>query len=127
MVKAKLLVVDAESNESVHSMLAEQGYQVHLARTPEDTVLSILEGEPEVVIWSEGLDHLTEWQRVKTVLESRKPFLSLSTKWSTNTKRTSPERDVQLSLDETTPVTSAEGLILRLQSLALAESPLYFE
>ena len=75
MVKAKLLVVDAESNESVHSMLAEQGYQVHLARTPEDTVLSILEGEPEVVIWSEGLDHLTEWQRVKTVLESRKTIL----------------------------------------------------
>ncbi len=119
MERAKLLLVNSESNNSVHSVLSEQGYQVQLASTPEDTILSILEGDPKVVIWSEGLDHLTEWQRVKAALEARTPFLSVSTKWTHTEDKSLAKAEEPFSLDETLPVTNAEGLLSRLQSIAL--------
>ena len=118
MEKASLLVVCSGENPAVESVLAQSGYRVNLTSTPEDTMLSVLEREPQIVIWSESLDQSTEWQRIRTILESRKPFLQLSKGWKVEDDESSnPTEGDELILSEEAPIISANALIRRLEAL----------
>ena len=48
------------------------GYEVSSASTPEDTVLTAMELNPQVVIWPDALNEQGSWSALKT-------FLSLAT------------------------------------------------
>jgi len=112
------LVVCSGANPAVESVLAQSGYRVNLASTPEDTMLSVLEREPQVVIWSESLDQSTEWQRIRTILESRKPFLQLSKGWKVEDDEPSGSLiQEELTLAEEAPILNANVLIRRLEAL----------
>lgn len=118
MEKASLLVVCSGANPAVESVLAQSGYRVNLTSTPEDTMLSVLEREPQIVIWSESLDQLTEWQRIRTILESRKPFLQLAKGWKVeDDESASAVLEDEAILAEEAPIISANALIRRLEAL----------
>lgn len=78
MVKSKLLVLNPSGDSHLNRLLLTQGYDVHSAETPQDAVFCVLESDPQIVIWSNELDEQSDWQRVKTILESRTPLISLS-------------------------------------------------
>ncbi|MAI22774.1 MAG: hypothetical protein CL828_01840 [Crocinitomicaceae bacterium] len=81
MSKAKVLFVIPSSTKSGHGVsqvLTDMGYEVSSASTPEETVLTAMELEPQVVIWPDALNQESTWNRVKSVLEARNPLISLA-------------------------------------------------
>jgi hypothetical protein len=78
MHKLKLLVIQEGAKQKAESFLLEKGYDVATVTTPEDAMMSALEIDPEAVIWPEKFSGLTQWQRVKEVLESRKPLIPVT-------------------------------------------------
>lgn len=78
MHKLKLLVIQEGVSPSVESFLSEKGYDVASVTTPEDAMISALEIDPEAVIWPEKFSGMSQWQRVKEVLESRKPLIPVT-------------------------------------------------
>jgi hypothetical protein len=81
MSKAKVLFVTPSSSMAGHGVsqvLMDLGYEVSSASTPEETVLTAMEVEPQVVIWPDALNSESSWSRVKDVLESRNPLISIS-------------------------------------------------
>jgi len=81
MNKAKVLFVTPSSGKSGHGVsqvLTDLGYEVSSASTPEETVLTVMELNPQVVIWPDALNEEGVWSRVKNVLESRNPLISLA-------------------------------------------------
>lgn len=118
MEKANLLVVCSKADPMVESVLAQSGYKVNLTSTPEDTILSLLEMEPQCVIWSESLDKMTEWQRIKTVLEARKPLLQLAESWKMEDEGPTDSTGWEgLEGFSDAPIQNANALINRLESL----------
>tara|TARA_B100000497_G_C7552795_1_gene333939 strand:+ start:169 stop:870 length:702 start_codon:yes stop_codon:yes gene_type:complete len=80
MQKLKLLLIQKESKLGAEALLSEKGYDVATVTTPEDAIMSALEIDPEAVIWPEEFSGLSQWDRVKKVLESRKPLIPVSKK-----------------------------------------------
>lgn len=78
MQKLKLLVIQEGQTPTATSFLSEKGYDVATVTTPEDAMISALEIDPEAVIWPEKFSGMTQWQRVKEVLESRKPLIPVT-------------------------------------------------
>lgn len=81
MSKAKVLFIAPPSGKSglgVSQALIDMGYEVSSASTPEETVLTAMELNPQVVIWPDALNDESTWSRVKNVLESRNPFISIA-------------------------------------------------
>jgi hypothetical protein len=78
MQKLKLLVIQEGQIPTATSFLSEKGYDVATVTTPEDAMISALEIDPEAVIWPEKFSGMTQWQRVKEVLESRKPLIPVT-------------------------------------------------
>ena len=81
MNKAKVLFITPSSTKSGHGVsqaLTDLGYEVSSASTPEETVLTAMELEPEVVIWHDSLNGESAWNRVKSILEARNPLISLA-------------------------------------------------
>ena len=58
--------------------LERAGYAVHSAEKPEDAAISLLEHEPEVVIWDVNLNRMLEWGRLHAMLKSRTPLVSVN-------------------------------------------------
>lgn len=86
MTKAKVLFIapnGAPQNGEVSRTLTNLGYEVSSTSTPEETVMTALEKDPQIVIWPEGLNAESNWMRVKNILESRNPFISLSSEFAT--------------------------------------------
>ena len=54
--------------------LERAGYAVHAAEKPEDAAISLLEHEPEVVIWDVSLNRMSEWNRLHATLKSQNTF-----------------------------------------------------
>ena len=80
MQKLKLLLIQKESKLGAETLLSEKGYDVATVTTPEDAIMSAMEIDPEAVIWPEEFSGLSQWDRVKKVLESRKPLIPVSKK-----------------------------------------------
>ena len=81
MSKAKVLFIappSAKSGIGVSQVLTDLGYEVSSASTPEETVLTAMELDPQVVIWPDALNQESAWSRVKDVLESRNPLISIA-------------------------------------------------
>tara|TARA_B110000285_G_C14892425_1_gene499165 strand:+ start:62 stop:826 length:765 start_codon:yes stop_codon:yes gene_type:complete len=78
MRKAKVLLINQPSPQSLGAFLERAGYAVQLAEKPEDAAMALLEHEPEVVIWDAELDQLTEWDRLRNTLKNRAPLLSIN-------------------------------------------------
>lgn len=81
MSKAKVLFIappSAKSGLGVSQALTDLGYEVSSASTPEETVLTAMELDPQVVIWPDALNQESSWSRVKNVLESRNPLISIT-------------------------------------------------
>jgi len=123
MEKAKLLVVNSNADENCSAVLSDSGYEVSQANTPEDTMFTVLEMDPEIVIWSESLDNRTEWQRVKSILEARKPLLSIAKNWSKDAEEGSPVYDTNETMESIgSPVVSFTGLLARIESLEMGRA-----
>lgn len=87
MSKAKVLFVapkGAPLNGEVSSVLSNLGYEVSSTSTPEETVMTAFEEDAQVVIWPEGLNDESAWTRVRNILESRNPFISISSSFDAN-------------------------------------------
>ncbi|RPG87727.1 MAG: hypothetical protein CBD69_001670 [Crocinitomicaceae bacterium TMED209] len=81
MSKAKVLFIAPSSSKSgrgVSQELTDLGYEVSSASTPEETVLAAMEEDPQVIIWPDALNNEGAWSRVKNVLESRNPLISIA-------------------------------------------------
>ena len=81
MSKAKVLFITPSSAITRHGVseaLTNLGYEVSNASTPEETVLTAMELEPQVIIWPDALNGESTWSRVKNILEARNPLISLS-------------------------------------------------
>ena len=81
MTKAKVLYIapsSAKSELGVSQVLTDMGYEVSSASTPEETVLTAMEVDPQVIIWPDALNDEGAWSRVKNVLESRNPLISIA-------------------------------------------------
>jgi hypothetical protein len=81
MTKAKVLFIapsSAKSELGVSQVLTDMGYEVSSASTPEETVLTAMEVDPQVIIWPDALNDEGAWSRVKNVLESRNPLISIA-------------------------------------------------
>ena len=81
MNKAKVLFIapsSAKSELGVSQVLTDMGYEVSSASTPEETVLTAMEVDPQVIIWPDALNDEGAWSRVKNVLESRNPLISIA-------------------------------------------------
>ena len=81
MSKAKVLFIahsSANSGLDVSQVLTDLGYEVSSASTPEETVITAMEEDPQVVIWPDALNDEGAWSRVKDVLESRNPLISIA-------------------------------------------------
>jgi hypothetical protein len=81
MSKAKVLFVTPSSSKAGHGVsqiLTDLGYEVSSASTPEETVLTAMVVEPQVVIWPDALNSESAWSRVKDALESRNPLISIA-------------------------------------------------
>ena len=81
MSKAKVLFIahsSAKSGFDVSQVLTDLGYEVSSASTPEETVITAMEEDPQVIIWPDALNDEGAWSRVKDVLESRNPLISIA-------------------------------------------------
>ena len=81
MSKAKVLFVTPSSASTRHGVsqaLTDLGYEVSNASTPEETVLTAMELDPQVIIWPDALNGESAWSRVKNILEAKNPLISLS-------------------------------------------------
>ena len=81
MSKAKVLFVTPSSASTRHGVsqaLTDLGYDVSNASTPEETVLTAMELDPQVIIWPDALNGESAWSRVKNILEAKNPLISLS-------------------------------------------------
>ncbi len=81
MSKTKILFVTPSSTKAGHGVsqvLEDLGYEVSNASTPEETVLTAMELDPQVVIWPDALNEESSWTRVKSILEARNPMISLA-------------------------------------------------
>lgn len=122
MQKLRLLVIQEGKVPKASSFLAENGYDVATVTTPEDAMISALEIDPEAVIWPEKLSGMTQWQRVKEVLESRKPLIPVTNNiWES---RVIPEQQDLIGVsrnhlndeaDGNLPMTSTTALLNRLE------------
>ena len=68
----------AKTGHGVSQALMDLGYEVSSASTPEETVLTAMESDPQVVIWPDALNGENAWSRVKNILESKNPLISLA-------------------------------------------------
>ena len=66
------------STHGLVPFLERAGYAVHSAEKPEDAAISLLEHEPEVVIWDVSLNRISEWNRLHATLKSRTPLVSVN-------------------------------------------------
>lgn len=78
MQKHKVLLVHQPSTHGLVPFLERAGYTVHSAEKPEDAAISLLEQQPEVVIWDVNLNMMSEWSRLHTMLKSRTPLVSVN-------------------------------------------------
>lgn len=81
MNKAKVLFIKPSSAKTGHGVsqaLTDLGYEVSSASTPEETVLTAMELDPQVVIWPDALNGKNAWSRVKNILEAKNPLISLA-------------------------------------------------
>ena len=81
MSKAKVLFISPSSAKTRHGVseaLTDLGYEVSNASTPEETVLTAMELDPQVVLWPDALNGQSAWSRVKNILEARNPLISLA-------------------------------------------------
>lgn len=81
MNKAKVLFIKPSSVKTEHGVsqaLTDMGYEVSSASTPEETVLTAMELDPQVVIWPDALNGKNAWSRVKNILEAKNPLISLA-------------------------------------------------
>ena len=118
MHKLKLLVIQEGLKANVESFLSEQGYDVATVTTPEDAMISALEIDPEAVIWPEKFSGMSQWQRVKEVLESRKPLIPVSNNiWESRITAKHPETDPSMgmldmeAMDASQPMTTTSALL----------------
>lgn len=121
MTKAKVLFVapmGAPQNGEVSRTLINLGYEVSSTSTPEETVMTALEKDPQIVIWPEGLNAESSWLRVKNILESRNPFISLSNEFASK----------QSNADELaghdafgTPLASMDALVAQLEHIGSSQ------
>ena len=117
MSKAKVLLVapkGAPENGEVTLALSNLGYEVSSTSTPEETVMTAFEEEAQVVIWPEGLNDESAWSRVRSILESRSPFISVSSSLSVanNAGDTSGNGD-----ELTAPLTTVDALVAQLEHI----------
>ena len=81
MSKAKVLFISPTSEKTGHGVsqaLTNLGYEVSSASTPEETALTAMELDPQVIIWPDALNGENTWSRVKNILETKNPLISLS-------------------------------------------------
>ncbi len=78
MDKSKVLLMHQPSAHGLVPFLERAGYAVHAAEKPEDAAISLLEHEPEVVIWDVNLNRMSEWNRLHAMLKSRTPLVSVN-------------------------------------------------
>lgn len=120
MTKAKVLFVapkGAPQNGEVSQTLTNLGYEVSSTSTPEETVMTALEKDPQIVIWPEGLNAESNWLRVKNILESRNPFISLSNEFASN----HADADELAGPDAIgTPLASMDALVAQLEQIGSA-------
>lgn len=90
MRKSKVLLMHQPSPHGLVPFLERAGYAVHLAEKPEDAAISLLEHEPEVVIWDVNLNRMLEWSRLHTMLKSRTPLVSVNRLKSWNDSEDEP-------------------------------------
>ena len=77
MSRAKVLFVTPSSASTRHGVsqaLTDLGYEVSNASTPEETVLTAMELDPQVIIWPDALNGESAWSRVKNILEAKIPY-----------------------------------------------------
>jgi len=115
MQKLKLLLIQNDSRPAEEMMLSERGYDVATVTTPEDAIISALEIDPEAVIWPEECSGMSQWDRVKKVLESRKPLIPVTKRvWDKNSAVLDKEdfsRSNYEAIDLDHPMTSSSELL----------------
>lgn len=122
MTKAKVLFVapkGAPRTGEVSRTLMNLGYEVSSTSTPEETVFTALEKDPQVVIWPEGLNAESNWLRVKNILESRNPFISLSKEFASNHLDSDAVADPDAF---GAPLASMDALVAQLEHFGAAHS-----
>ena len=120
MTKAKVLFIapkGAPQNGEVSRTLTNLGYEVSSTSTPEETVMTALEKDPQIVIWPEGLNAESNWLRVKNILESRNPFISLSNEFASSQYDAG---DVNAPDSFGTPLGSMDALVAQLEHIGSA-------
>ena len=122
MNKAKVLLVapkGAPENGEVTLALSNLGYEVSSTSTPEETVMTAFEEEAQAVIWPEGLNEESAWSRVRNILESRSPLISVSSSLSLNNNAEDTAGNAD---DLTSPLTTVEALIAQLEHIGATKA-----
>lgn len=124
MSKAKVLFVapkGAPENGEVTLALSNLGYEVSSTSTPEETVMTAFEEEAQVIIWPEGLNEESSWNRVRNILESRNPFIRVASSLSIV-----PEEESSTSGMKTdamsSPLASIDALVAQLEHIGANDS-----
>lgn len=122
MSKAKVLLVapkGAPENGEVTLALSNLGYEVSSTSTPEETVMTAFEEEAQVIIWPEGLNEESAWSRVRSILESRSPLISVSSRLSLDNN----SEDASGNADElTAPLSTVDALVAQLEHIGATKS-----
>lgn len=124
MSKAKVLFVapkGAPENGEVTLALSNLGYEVSSTSTPEETVMTAFEEEAQVIIWPEGLNEESNWNRVRNILESRNPFIRVAASLSFASEEessTSPMNTDAMS----SPLESIDALVAQLEHIGDSDS-----